>query len=118
MDDTTQQPVAVPDVPKPIVIGANAAAIDALQAGFRFLVVLIGFGVALAGFVKARDFAGFVSYVQTNLGAIVSAVAGLIAAATTVYGIFKTYKRSAQIVSVAADTRTPDEVAQIKPKGE
>ena len=99
---------------EPIKVAANAGLIDSLQAIGRYLLVLAGFYTALAAFVRVRDFAGFVAYVQANGGQIVGAVAGLIAAGTAAYGVIKTWKRGAQVATVAADPEVPDHVATLK----
>lgn len=105
MVDTTQEPIKV---------SANAGIIDLLQAAGRYAVVIVGFGTALATLFKAHDLAGMATYAQNNLGQAVGALAGLVAVGTAAYGIFKTGKRGSQIATVAADSRVPDKVAQIK----
>lgn len=102
------------DPAEPIVVSANAGGIDAVQAALRYTVFLITALVALAGFVRVRDVAGAVVYLQTNGGQLVAALAGLIALGTSAYGVLKTHKRGAQVATVAADRRVPDAVATLK----
>lgn len=97
-----------------IRVSDYAGAIDALQAAARYVVVLIGFTTALLTLFKARDVVGMAAYVQENIGQTVGAVMGLIAIGTALYGVFKTHKRGAQVATVAADPRVPDEVATLK----
>jgi hypothetical protein len=103
-----------PAAAEPIEVSGNLGAIDALQATGRYLVVIVAAVTALATFVKARDAAGAVSYLQANGGVIVGAVSGLVAIGTAAYGVFKTHKRGAQVATVAADPRVPEQVATIK----
>jgi hypothetical protein len=101
------------DTPKTVEVSSAQGVIDALQAAGRYLVVIIAAATALASAVKARDAASAVSYLQANGGAIITAVSGLVAVGTALYGIFKTGKRGAQLVTVATDPRVPDKVATV-----
>jgi hypothetical protein len=99
---------------EPVVVSADAGLFDSLQAAGRYVVVIVGFATAIAGFTKSHDLAGAANYVQANLGQTVAAAAGLVALGTAAYGVFKTHLRGAQIATVASDERVPDKVAQIK----
>lgn len=74
----------------------NTGTVDAIQAGLRYVVVLITAIVALFGLVKAHDIAGLVNYVQTNGGTLVAAISGLVSLGTLLFGLFKTHKRGVQ----------------------
>ena len=86
---------------------------DALLATLRYCVVIVGFLSGLGSLIDRGDAAAAVTYVQTNLGGVVSAVFGLVALGTAAYGIYKTYKRAAQLVTVAADPEVPNHVATL-----
>jgi hypothetical protein len=96
---------------EPIVVSSNQSVIDGVQAGLRYLVVLLTLATAAAGFVRVRDFAGLVAFIQSNGGQFVAAILGLIGLGTAFYGIFKTHLRGGQIATVALDKRVPDDVA-------
>ncbi len=98
----------------PIVVSTNAGAIDAIQAGARYVGVIIAALIAVAGFLRTRDAAGLIAYVQANGGQVLGAVSGLIAIGTAAYGIFKSHKRGSQIATVAASSKVPDSVATTK----
>ena len=102
----------MPASPAPIVVGANAGILDMLAAGFRYLVVIIGAIPLLIKMVGIRDFAGIVAYFQSSEGsAVIAAISALVALG---YGLFKTHKRGAEVASVAANSRVPDSIAQLK----
>lgn len=111
---TPPQLAAQPPADEPIRVSANAGLIDGLQAAGRYLTVIIGFAVFIAGCVRTRDVAGAATYIQANVGQLVSAVLGLVSLGTLAYGILKTGKRGAQVATVAADPRVPDTVATLK----
>lgn len=115
---TTRRPAqslaAMADPTEPVVVSANAGAIDAVQAGLRYAGFLFTAVVALLGFFSAHDAAGAMAYLQTNGGQIVAAGSGLIALGISAYGVLKTHKRGAQVATVAADPRVPETVATLK----
>ena len=96
---------------KPIVVSENAGIIDSVQAAIRYLVVIVGFITAVLGLLKTKDIAGLIAYVQLNIGSTFAALLGLIALGTAIFGVFKTGKRSSQLV-VAADA-APNAVAKV-----
>lgn len=98
-------------VTTPIEVTSAQGVTDALQATLRYLVVIFGFLSGLGSLIGKRDAAAAVAYVQTELGGVVAAVFGLIAIGTAAWGIYKTYKRGAQLV-VAADA-APNSVAKV-----
>jgi hypothetical protein len=97
-----------------IEVSSLQGLIDGLQAAGRYATVILTLGVAAAAFIRVRDFAGFVAYVQANGGQFVGAVSGLIGLGVAAYGVFKSRKRGAQLSNVAADDRVPDKVARLK----
>lgn len=100
--------------PKPIEVSANAGAIDAAMAAFRYIGFLVTALTAIFGLIKTRDLAGLIDFVKTNGGEIVTAVSSLVAIGIATYGVLKTRFRGAQIASVAADRRVPNAVARLK----
>ena len=99
---------------KPIEVAANAGLIDGAQAAIRYIAFLFTAATALLGLIKTRDIAGAIAYIQANGGDMLSAISGLTALAIAAYGVFKTRKRGAQLVTVAADRRVPNAVASLK----
>lgn len=98
--------------PQPVVIGQNAGIIDLLTALGRYALVIFATVPILLKLLGARDFAGFVAYFQSADGVtFTAALSGVVA---LLYGLYKTRKRGAQLVSVAADPAVPNRVAQIK----
>lgn len=100
-------------VTEPVVVTTAQGVTDALQATIRYLVVIVGFLSGLAGLIGKGATVDAVTYVQTNLGGVVSAVFGLIGLCTAAYGIYKTWKRGAQLTTVAADPDVPNHVAKL-----
>lgn len=93
----------------PIVVSPSAIQ-AALVAGLRTLTVLAGGATAIAGFVGKRDLSGLIAYVQSS---DFLAVAGAIAAAASFgYGVWKTYSRKKDTVTLAR--MVPDAVATVK----
>jgi len=107
-------PIGTNGAVEPVQVNANQGALDMLQAMGRYAVVIVGAATALLALFKARDVAGMSAYLQTNGGQLVGAIAGLVTTATAAYGIFKSHKRGAQVATVAADPRVPDDVATLK----
>ena len=97
-----------------IRVSANEGLFDALQAALRYIAFLVTAVTALLAFLSAKDTAGLIAYIQANGGDIIGAVSGLIALGVSAYGVFKTHKRGAQVATVAADPRVPDDVAALK----
>lgn len=102
------------DVKQPVVVSPNTGLIDGIQAAARYAVVLITFITAFLGLLQVRDIAGIIALIQSNGGQVLAAISGLIALGTAAYGVFKTRKRGAQIVTVATDPKVPDSVATLK----
>lgn len=102
----------VGEVKEPIEISSSQGVTDALQAFLRYLVVIVGFFSALGSLLGKQDAVGAVTYAQTNLGGLVSAVFGLVALGTAAYGIYKSFKRGAQLVDV--EPHTPNAVLRLK----
>lgn len=98
-------------VTEPIEITSAQGVTDALQAALRYLVVIVGFFTSLSAFIGRSDAAGAVTYVQTNLGGVVSAIFGLVALGVAAYGIYKTFKRGAQLVDV--EPHAPNSVIRL-----
>lgn len=99
---------------EPIRVPADAGLIDGLQAGIRYVVVLVTFTTAVLGLLKVHDIAGIITVIQSNGGQVLAAISGLIALGTAVYGIIKSKRRGSQIAAVALNPRVPSEVADIK----
>lgn len=99
---------------KPVIVESDAGTSDAIQAAVRYLIVIISACIAIFGFLKQRDAAGLVAYIQANGGALIAAISGVVSVATALYGIYKTHKRGAQLTTVAADNRVPNAVAKLK----
>lgn len=106
---------------KPVEVSANTGIIDGAQAAARYVSVILLVGTAFLGLLKTRDVTSLAAFIQQNLGEFIAAVAGLIGLAVAAYGVLKSRFRGAQIATVAADKRVPDEVAKIsgtRPQGE
>lgn len=102
----------MPDTTAPqVVVQSNAGIMDSLQAAIRYATVIATSFVAILGFLKVKDVAGLIAFIQTSGGGLLTAVLGLIALATATYGVFKTKKRGEQLV-VAADA-APNSVAKV-----
>jgi hypothetical protein len=99
-----------------IVVSTNTPLIDGIQAAARYAVVIVSFIVAVLGLLKTRDIAGMITLVQDSGGQLLAAVAGLVALGTAGYGVFKTSKRSDQLVEVIVSPKTdvPGSVAEVK----
>lgn len=97
-----------------IRVSENAGAIDSIQAAARYASFLVTAVVAILGFLQAKDAVGLMAYIQSSGGQIVAAVSGLAAFGIAAYGVFKTWKRGAQVATVAADPRVPDKIAALK----
>lgn len=98
----------------PIVVSPNQGIIDALQAALRYIGVIVTAVIAIFGLLKAKDISGLFNYVQSHGGEVLAAVSGLISLAVALYGIFKTHKRAAQVVTVATSPAVPPEIATTK----
>lgn len=98
-------------VKEPIVVTSAQGVTDALQAALRYIVVVVGFMSGLVKLVGEQNTVGAVTYVQDNLGGVVAAIFGLVALGTAAYGIYKTWKRGAQL-TVAAEA-APNSVAKV-----
>jgi hypothetical protein len=77
------------------------------------MVVIAGFMSGLAKLIGEKNTVEAVTYVQTNLGGVVAACFGLVALGTAAWGIYKTWKRGAQLSTVAASSEVPNHVAKI-----
>lgn len=99
---------------EPIQVSGSAGLIDSVQAAIRYAVVVVGFVTAVLGLLQTRDIAGIITLIQTNGGAVLAAISGLIALGTAAYGVLKTHKRGEQVADLAADPRVPDSVATLK----
>jgi len=99
----------MPDTPNQIVVKQNTSVIDTLQAAGRYVVVIFTVFPALIALLKAKDFAGIVEFLRGNQGAaLIAAAVGL---GTLAYGLFKTGKRGAQLVTTA--DAAPNAVAKV-----
>ena len=102
----------MPDTTPPIAVRSNTGLIDTATAALRYAVVIVGSVPVLLAFLGSRDFAGLVAFFRGEDGA------GLIAAVSAIvslgYGLWKTYRRGDQVVTIAADPRVPDAVAQVR----
>jgi hypothetical protein len=101
-------------VKQPIVVSSAQGVTDLLQALLSFVVILATFLTGLATLIGKHDFVSLVTFVQTNLGQAVSAAFGIGGIVLFAWRMYKTYKRGAQLSSVAGDDRVPDRVAQLK----
>lgn len=100
--------------PLPVKVAATSPFAAQISAAVRVFVVVVGLVVALLGFVRARDLAGLVDYVQSNE---FLTGAGVIAAAVAfVWGQVRTHVKQRQLVTIAQ--RAPDDVAQLVGKGD
>jgi hypothetical protein len=99
----------VETVTMPIVVSEKAGIIDLLTAAGRYAVVIFTIFPALLALFKARDIAGVISFLQGNQGAaLLAAVIGL---GTLAYGLIKTRRRGAQLVTAAE--AAPNSVAKV-----
>lgn len=103
-----------PTVEKPIVVASQQGTIDGLQAAIRYLIVLFGFFSGLASIIGKGDALAAATFVQDNLGPVVGAVFGLISLATMLYGIYKTFRRGAELSTAASSPRVSDTVLTLK----
>lgn len=78
----------------------NVGFVDMLQAGGRYIGVLVSFVVAMLALLKTRDIAGMAAYIQDNLGPVIGAISGLITLGTIAFGLFKTQKRGVQAAPI------------------
>lgn len=100
------------NVQKPVVVSANQGAIDTMTAVGRLILVILSTAPAAALLLRKHDLVGLYNYFQSQQGvALLGAVSGL---AALIFGIYKSYKRGAQVATVAADPKVPDTVANIK----
>lgn len=90
----------------PIVVNPSPVG-EQVASGVRQLVVLLGGFVAIAGFLRQRDLAGLVGYLQS--GEFVPVVGALAAAAAVTYAQLKTRWRKREAVTMA--DAAPDSVA-------
>lgn len=74
---------------------------DALQASIRYITVIIAMTGAILGFLKTKDVAGLLAFIQSSGGEFLAAILGLIGVATAAYGVFKTHKRGVQAATPA-----------------
>lgn len=101
-------------VPTPIVVNPNPLGAQALSAA-RVVVMIIASLAAIMGFVRTRDLAGLIVYLQSD--AFLPVLATLIGIATFVWSQIKTRRERARLV-VAADA-APNNIARVQsPKGE
>ena len=99
-------------VQKPVVVSSNQGAIDTMTAIGRLIVVILSTAPAAALLLRKHDLIGLYNYFQSQQGvALIGAASGL---AALLFGIYKSYKRGAQMATVAADSKVPDTVANIK----
>lgn len=97
------------EVKKPIVVSATQGRWDTFAALFRLMAIVLSTAPAAALFVRKGDLIGLYDYFHTQPGAaLLSALGGLVAGG---FALYKSWKRGAQLGSVAADNRVPDEVA-------
>lgn len=102
----------VDQVSTPVVAKSNQGVVDTMTAVMRLLLVILSTAPAAALFVKKGDLIGLYDYFHTNQGAaLLAAVTGLM---SLLYGIYKSYKRGAQIATVAASPAVPPTVATLK----
>lgn len=99
----------MPDLTPPIEVKANTGLIDTLAAAFRLLLVIIGTVPLLLKLLGNRDFAGLVAYFQSADGT--TFVGAISALAAIIYGLWKTFRRGKQAVTLAE--RSPDRVATV-----
>lgn len=90
----------MPDI-TPTPKAQSTGLIDALQAAARYATFLVTAFIAIIGFLKVRDVAGLLAYIQSSGGEIVAAISALIALAVSGYGVFKTHKRGVQAATPA-----------------
>lgn len=79
----------------------NIGFIDGAQAALRYATFLITAFTAIIGFLRVRDIAGLIAFVQSSGGEIFAAISGLIALGIAGYGVFKTRKRGVQAATPA-----------------
>jgi energy-converting hydrogenase Eha subunit C len=103
----------VDTVRQPIVVTTAQGVTDLLQASISYVVIITTFFSGLVAMIGAHKTVEAVAYVQANLGPVVTAIFSLGGVALMVWRLYKTYKRGAQLASIAADRDVPDHVAQI-----
>ncbi len=100
------------EVVKPIEVSANEAGLDLFQALGRYITVILTSVPVVLALVGKRDINEFIAYLQSNEFAVLASA--LVSLGTLGYGLFKTHKRGAQVVSVAGDSAVPDRIARLK----
>lgn len=94
----------------PIVVSKHAAILDTLKAAGRYVGVVVTAVPLLMTLIGNRNFSGLVAYFTSADGTtLFAAIGGLI---TLGYGLYRTFKRGDQLVTVA-DVVT-DRVAKVK----
>lgn len=97
------------EVKKPIIASANQGKWDTLAATFRLLAIVASTAPAAALLIRKGDLIGLYDYFHTNQGAALLAALGGLASGG--FALYKSWKRGAQVGSVATDSRVPSEVA-------
>jgi hypothetical protein len=105
--------VTDPVISKPILVRASQGLIDTLVAALRLIIVILSAAPAAILLVKKHDLIGLYDYLHNDAQgvALAGALSGL---AAIVYGLWKSYKRGAQVATVAADPKVPPSVADLK----
>jgi hypothetical protein len=100
------------EVTKPVVVNANQGLFDTIAAALRLLAIIVSTAPAAALIVKKHDLIALYDFFHTQQGiALAGAVTGLVSLG---FGLYKSWKRGAQVATVAADERVPVSVASIK----
>lgn len=101
------------EAPKPVLVKANQGLIDTITAALRLVIVILSAAPAAILLVKKHDLIGLYDYLHNDAQgvALAGAVSGLVAIG---YGLWKSWKRGAQVATVAADPKVPPSVADIK----
>ena len=102
----------VEEATKPIVVRANQGIFDTATTMLRLLAIVTSTVPAAALVFQKHDLIALYDFFHTQQGtALLGALGGL---ASLLFGIYKSYKRGAQVATVAADPQVPDSVAMTK----
>jgi hypothetical protein len=99
-------------VPKPIVVSTSQGTLDSLSALGRQLILVVGGFSTLATLLGERNVQGILDFLQSADG--IKWATAAITVGALAWGQIKTWRRGAQLSTVAASSRVPDSVAQIK----
>jgi hypothetical protein len=95
-----------------ILVSKNQSVQDTLTAAGRMILVISSTVPVAALFVQKHDLIGLYNFFQGNQGAaLLGAATGLVSLG---FGLYKSFKRGKQVADVAANSKVPSSVADLK----